>query len=84
MMERIILPGTVLVSIQLLSFAGIRAKKLSPWTASGIVALASILVGMIIVRNMGDDLVGALCLSPLLAVSFGLPTLILGFALRRS
>lgn len=83
MTETILISGIILVSAELLVFAGVRKNYISPWIALIIVCLVSAASGIIYIYLKGENLIGALCLSPLLAFSFGIPTLIFSFALKR-
>jgi hypothetical protein len=66
----------------LITLAGVRKKVISPWLAFAIICLAAAITGVYYVHSQGDDLIGALCLSPLLAFAFGMPALMFAFILK--
>jgi hypothetical protein len=83
-MAGIILISVIVIgSVELLALIGVRKNYFSPWIAFIIVVIASSASGIYFVYSRGDSLLGALCLAPLLAFSFGIPTLLLSFALKR-
>jgi H+/gluconate symporter-like permease len=71
----------IIGSVELLAFVGVR-KKFSPWLAMILVSMVSALAGIYYVYSKGDSFIGVFCLSPLLVFSFGVPTLIIFFALK--
>ena len=72
----------IIGSVELLVFVCVRKKLFSPWLAMILVSMVSALAGIYYVYSNGDSLIGAFCLSPILVFSFGVPTLILSFAIK--
>ena len=72
----------IVVTVELITLAGVRKKVISPWLALVIICLAAAISGVYYVHSRGDDLIGALCLSPLLACAFGIPAFIIAFILK--
>lgn len=82
MTQLILILSIIVVTVELIALAGVRKKVISPWLAFVIICLAAAISGGYYVHSRGDDLIGAMCLSPLLAFAFGIPALILAFALK--
>jgi 1,4-dihydroxy-2-naphthoate octaprenyltransferase len=72
----------IIGSVELLAFVGVRKRLFSPWVALLLVSLVSAIAGIYYVYSKGDSLIGAFCLSPILVFSFGVPTLLLSFAIK--
>ena len=78
----IVIFGMLMTTLIIFVLMGERMGKISPWLGFGIVSLAAGISGLLFVYLSGDPLVGALCMSPLLAFVFGVPVLGMGFVLR--
>ena len=78
----ILISVIVIGSVELIAFVGVRKRLFSPWLAMIIVSIVSAIAGIYYVYSKGDNLLGAFCLSPILVFSFGVPTLLLSFALK--
>lgn len=83
MFDKDFLYAILIISIQLLVFVGIRKGILAAWQATLCMSIGTVIVCTIFVLTRGDGMIGALCLSTLMALAFGIPTFFLGRILEK-
>jgi hypothetical protein len=82
MIQSLLISAILIGTIELLALLEVRRKHISPWVALAVICLVSSISGIYIVYSKGDNLIGAMCLSPILAIAFGFPALIIAFVMK--